>query len=75
VTLSSHVLHTDDTQVKVRDAWKKLKHKGSFWTYVGDLLHPLTVYYRDVLARLPAMLPAASEEELLALLPHRWRPA
>ena len=32
-------------------------------------------YYRDVLARLPAMHPGASEEELLALLPHRWRPA
>jgi len=44
VVLSSHVIHTDDTQVKIRDAWKKLKHKGSFWTYVGDLLHPLTVF-------------------------------
>ena len=29
-------------------------------------------YYRDVLTRLPAVLPSASEEELLALLPHRW---
>jgi transposase len=42
--LASHVIHTDDTQVKVRDAWRKLKHKGSFWTYVGDALHPLTVF-------------------------------
>jgi hypothetical protein len=33
------------------------------------------LYYRDVLTRLPAMLPGASEEALLALLPHRWRPA
>jgi len=44
VVLASHVLHTDDTQVKVRDAWRKLKYKGSFWTYVGDPLHPLTVF-------------------------------
>ena len=32
-------------------------------------------YYRDILIRLPAMLPGASDEDLLALLPHRWRPA
>ena len=32
------------------------------------------VYYRDILIRLPAMLPGASEQDLLALLPHRWRP-
>jgi len=44
VVLASHVLHTADTPVKVRDAWRKLKHKGSFWTYVGDPLHPLTVF-------------------------------
>jgi transposase len=44
LVLSSHVLHTDDTQVRVRDAWRKLKYKGSFWTYVGDPLHPLTVF-------------------------------
>jgi transposase len=44
LVLASHVLHTDDTQVKIRDAWRKLKHKGSFWTYVGDPLHPLTVF-------------------------------
>lgn len=34
--------------------------------------HDPWVYFRDVLT---AMLPAASEEELLGLLPHRWRPA
>jgi transposase len=44
LVLASHVLHTDDTQVRVRDAWQKLKYKGSFWTYVGDPLHPLTVF-------------------------------
>ncbi|MGQ9576783.1 MAG: transposase domain-containing protein, partial [Thermoguttaceae bacterium] len=33
------------------------------------------VYYRDVLVRLAAMLPGASEEDLLALLPHCWQPA
>jgi transposase len=44
LVLASHVLHTDDTQVKVRDAWRKLKYKGSFWIYVGDPLHPLTVF-------------------------------
>jgi transposase len=44
VVLASRVVHTDDTQVKVRDAWRKLKHKGSFWTYVGDPLHPLTMF-------------------------------
>jgi transposase len=37
--------------------------------------HDPWVYLRDVLTRLPAMLPGASDEELLALLPHRWRPA
>jgi transposase len=44
VVLASHVLHTDDTSVKVRDAWRKLKHTGYFWPYVGDPLHPLTVF-------------------------------
>lgn len=44
VVLGSHVIHTDDTSVKVRDAWRKQKHKGYFWPYVGDPLHPLTVF-------------------------------
>ena len=44
VVLASQVLHTDDTPVKIRDAWKKLKHTGRFWTYVGDEQHPLTVF-------------------------------
>ena len=44
VVLASYVVHTDDTSVKVRDAWRKLKHTGRFWPYVGDPLHPLTVF-------------------------------
>jgi transposase len=44
VVLASHVLHTDDTPVKVRDAFRKLKYTGRFWPYVGDPLHPLTVF-------------------------------
>jgi transposase len=44
VVLASHVIHTDDTPVKVRDAYRKLKHTGRFWPYVGDPLHPLTVF-------------------------------
>ena len=44
VVLASHVIHTDDTSVRVRDAWRKEKHKGYFWPYVGDPLHPLTVF-------------------------------
>ena len=37
--------------------------------------HDPWVYLRDVLTRLPAMLPGASEEDLLSLLPHLWKPA
>jgi transposase len=44
VVLASQVIHTDDTSVKVRDAWQKLKHTGHFWPYVGDPLHALTVF-------------------------------
>ncbi len=44
VVLASHVIHTDDTSVKVRDAWRKLKYTGHFWPYVGDALHALTVF-------------------------------
>jgi transposase len=44
IVLGSHVLHTDDTPVKVRDAWQKRKYTGRFWPYVGDPLHPLTVF-------------------------------
>ena len=44
VVLASHVIHTDDTPVKVRDAYRKQKHTGRFWPYVGDPLHALTVF-------------------------------
>ncbi len=44
VVLASQAVHTDDTPVKVRDAWRKLKYTGRFWTYVGDRQHPLTVF-------------------------------
>jgi transposase len=44
VVLASHVIQTDDTSVKVRDAWRKQKYTGRFWPYVGDPLHPLTVF-------------------------------
>jgi hypothetical protein len=42
--------------------------------------HDPWVYLRDMLTRLPAATaarcpPGASEEELLALLPHRWQPS
>jgi transposase len=30
-------------------------------------------YFRDILTRLPILLPVASSEELVALLPHRWQ--
>ena len=38
VVLASHVLHRDDTSVKIRDAWRELKHTGRLWPYVGDPL-------------------------------------
>ena len=44
VVLASRVLHTDDTPVKVRDAWQKQKYTGRFWPYVGDPRHPLVVF-------------------------------
>jgi transposase len=44
IVLGSQAVHTDDTPVKVRDAWRKLKYTGRFWTYVGDGQHPLTVF-------------------------------
>ena len=42
--LSSRVLHTDDTPVKIRDAHAKKQLTGRMWTYVGDELHPFTFY-------------------------------
>jgi len=37
--------------------------------------HDPWAYYRDILTRLPAMLPHASEEDLLSLQSHLWKPA
>ncbi len=37
--------------------------------------HDPFVYLRDVLSRLPALLPAARPEDFLDLLPHHWQPA
>lgn len=42
--LTSHVMGTDDTPVKVRDAHQKRRYTGRFWTYVGDERHPLTLF-------------------------------
>jgi hypothetical protein len=44
VVLASHVIHTDDTTVKIRNAQEKRKYTARFWPYVGDPLHPLTVF-------------------------------
>ena len=69
VVLASHVIHTDDTSVKVRDAWQKLKHTGRFWPYVGDALHPLTVF--DYTTTHQRDGPAAFLERLSRLLAGR----
>jgi len=37
--------------------------------------HDPFTYLRDVLRRLPALLPAADPQVIAALLPHRWQPA
>lgn len=42
--LRSDVLHTDATSVKIRDAQKKLKRTGYFWTYAGDDQHALVAF-------------------------------
>ncbi len=43
-TLSSGVLGTDDTPVKVLDPELDHTRTGRFWSYVGDARHPYTVY-------------------------------
>lgn len=42
--LSSKVLQTDDTPVKVLDPALPHTRLGRIWTYVGDAEHPYTVY-------------------------------
>ena len=44
LVLGSRALHADDTPVRVRNAYQKLKYTGRFWTYVGDGRHPLVVF-------------------------------
>ena len=42
--LASKVVQTDDTPVPVLDAEREHTRTGRIWTYVGDALHPYTVY-------------------------------
>jgi transposase len=42
--LSSKVVQTDDTPVPVLDPELPRTRTGRIWTYVGDTLHPYTVY-------------------------------
>ncbi len=42
--LGSHVLHTDDTPIKIRDAHAKEQLTGRMWTYVGDESQPFTFF-------------------------------
>jgi transposase len=40
----SNVIHTDDTPVDVLDPTLDHARTGRFWVYVGDALHPYTVF-------------------------------
>lgn len=40
--LSSFVIHTDDTPVRVRDAYAKQQYQARFWTYLSDEVQRLT---------------------------------
>jgi len=42
--LQSRVIHTDDTPVDVLDRSRKETRTGRFWVYLGDKLHPYTVF-------------------------------
>jgi transposase len=42
--LLSKVIHTDDTPVRVLDRTLDRTRTGRFWVYVGDKLHPYTVF-------------------------------
>jgi transposase len=42
--LSSQAIHTDDTPVPVLDRTRDSTRQGRLWTYLGDDLHPYTVY-------------------------------
>jgi transposase len=40
----SRVIHTDDTTVPIQSPGEKQCRKGRIWCYLGDALHPYTVY-------------------------------
>lgn len=42
--LASSVIHTDDTPVRVQGDGNNGAFTGRFWVYVGDEMHPYTVY-------------------------------
>lgn len=42
--LTSKVIHTDDTPVRVQGDGTKGPFTGRFWVYVGDEAHPYTIY-------------------------------
>jgi transposase len=42
--LSSHVIHTDDTSVKLLDPLVGHARTARFWAYIGDGEHPYSVY-------------------------------
>lgn len=42
--LQSHVIHTDDTTVQLLEPLLGKTLTARFWTYLGDRLHPYTVY-------------------------------
>lgn len=44
LALQSHVLHTDDTTVKLLDPLFDQARTARFWAYIGDVTHPYTVY-------------------------------
>jgi len=44
LVLQSKVIHTDDTPVKVLDPTLGRTRLGRFWVYLGDKLHPYTVF-------------------------------
>ena len=42
--LRSHVIHTDDTPVRVQDPGNGKTREGRFWVYVGDEAYPQVVF-------------------------------
>ena len=44
LVLESHVLHTDDTSVKLLDPREAKAKTARFWAYLGDQQHPYVVY-------------------------------